>query len=176
MSLPGINKIESSYLKTTNSFGETVETKFWGPLSLVNSFQYIDAAARALCSLSKNTYNDTLLKGTESYDKGILTGQGNTPIGTSEKLQVRIASYNITPSIVVEKVVWSGALNPEATFEDVKAALGFIPNHNGYYQDDDIGPTTLFSLIDPRTIVPQGQYQIAGRSQSTISVNERLAL
>lgn len=173
MSLPGVGIIDSGYLQTTDSLGNTTETKFWGTLNTnVQSYQSIDDATRALCSLSKNTYDDTLLKSTVGYGNGV---DNDFVVGTAKQVSCRIKNTG-TQRIVLEKTIWSGSINPEVTAQQMKETFGHIPDSNGYYTENNLGPTTLFSLVDTRQVVPQGNCQINARSQNTISVNEQLSI
>ena len=173
LSLSGVSKIESAYLKTINTYGQRIETKFWGTLNPnVTDYQVIDDSTRALCSLSKNTYDDTLLKSTLSYGNSI---DDNIIVGTTEKVTCRINTIT-NPAIEFEKTIWSGSINPEVTAADLKNSFGYVPDRNGSFTEDNLGPTTLFSLIDVRQIVPQGNYYLRARSQTTVSVNEQLSI
>lgn len=56
-----IGTVSACHIKSTNSFGETVQTKILGAMNPEATYTEVDTANRALIGLTKNTYDDTVL-------------------------------------------------------------------------------------------------------------------
>lgn len=164
----GLTQIDATYLKSIDSFENNTLTKIWGPLNKNSTLQNIDAATRALCSLSKNTYNDTILQAILNYNGG----NDNNPIGGNNKqLQIRVATVSPAPYKSIDKTVWSGYLNPEKSHNDIINAIG---DNSSQYAENQ-----LFHLVDRQKFEIELQTNniiYYGRSTAEISVTEYLAM
>lgn len=175
--LINIFSIDATYLKTTDPFGNTVQTKIWGNLTRETTYTNIDTAMRALCSLSKNSYDDTILQSNEVFRYDMNSGDAET-INQAKNLKFAIGGqYNA--SILNESTIWSGSLNPEVTFLQVKTAMGTISvsgNNQPEFQADQ-----LYSLIDypryktERNLNITGTQYLESSAIAEVSVNEQLA-
>ena len=175
--LINIFSIDATYLKTTDSFGNTVQTKIWGTLTKRTTYANIDTAMRALCSLSKNSYNDTILQSNEVFRHDMYDGDAEQ-INTAKSLKFAIGSY-INASILNESIIWSGSLNPEVTFGQIKTAMGtvYVEGNN----QPEFQANQLYSLIDypryktERNLNITGSQYLESVAIAEISVNEQLA-
>ena len=175
--LTNIFSIDATYLKTTDSFGNTVQTKIWGTLTRETTYANIDTAIRALCSLSRNSYDDTILQSNEVFRYDMNSGDAKT-INQAKSLKFAIGGeYN--NSVLNETMIWSGSLNPEVTFLQIKTAMGTVyvtGNNQPEFQVDQ-----LYSLIDypryktERNLNITGSQYLESTAIAEVSVNEQLA-
>lgn len=163
----GLTQIDATYLKSIDPFNNPVQTKIWGTLNKNSSLENVDAATRALCSLSKNTYNDTILQAIINYNNN----DNEEPVGTNSKLEIKATSNGVTPVRDITRTVWSGSLNPEKSINDIQDAIG-ICSYSTLTSENK-----LFYLIDPDKYEIELQSTTVnyfGKSTAEISVNEYL--
>lgn len=176
---PGIEKIDAMYLQSTDTYGTTQKNKIWGTINFKNTtLAAVDTSQRALCTLTRNTYDDTILTTIFRYYNAT---QATNPTGPNEKLILYYKHRIGTDTIIGdgESTVWSGSLNPELSPATIQNLLGqYLIAFDGSITDSP-SETQLFSLVDYQKFynpqLQQNVLSISGQSTSEVSVNEYLA-
>lgn len=169
MALAGISNPTQMNLVTYDAFGNEYDNKIWGPINYLKiTYETLDDVIRELNSLSKNTYGDTILKATESYNSSADT----TAIGNNEGARVCINVISGTNQrlLTLDYKFWN-KLNPEKTYLQAKTIFGTNDNSS-------IANSSLFYLIDVngyKTSVGGFIAQIWANGNALVSVNEKIA-
>lgn len=175
---PGIGQIDAMYLQSTDAYGTTQKNKIWGTINQTSTLAAVDTSQRALCTLTRNTYDDTILTTIFKYSNAT---QATNPTGPNEKLTLYYQHRIGTDTIIDkgERTIWSGSLNPELSPANIQNLLGkYIIAFDGSITTSP-SETQLLSLVDHQKFYnPQLQQNVLsmnGQSTAEVSVNEYLA-
>ena len=187
MGLANIMNPDSMYLVSIDTYGNETKYKVWGTINNILSYQMtyqkIDDSQRALCTLTRNTYQDTLLKTTERFAANV--AHPEYPISTTDKLSLVVDTYETQEQGTIKKnlltkTIWSNSLNPEITNQTIVNVIGAISQYKTPAEiNATISETQLLSLVD-FTQIPSATSTTpmitSTTGESTVSVNEQLAL